>query len=716
MKYSRLYLPFVILVLACSCQGPGEPGTYSETRINRKQGGRILLTSGRLELFIGTKPGPDPCSLRDRKSGRVYADGTYSWPGGKCPQLIGKPLIIRKNGVYSITLTGRSDSLEIEQTFKAQADEPGVITETITLRNPGGKLLEIPSFACGFTKKIHDGKEWLSDIAGTRLCNVPYRRHTETGELCDYTVPELAGKKSWYSIDRMFDRRESPVHGAEGWAWYGNGNTLLISKYNPDAMEWSLLETIQQPAAAGTEQSLRFGGAGRWKLGDPEGAARLAPGAAFAFGATRYQVLDGDWREAYTAFRKFTESKGHRLPRNYNPPVHWNEIYDNPLWWKGDNLENRQKYYRPEDMKIEADKARELGCECLYLDPGWDDLFASTIWADDRLGPQTDFVRWLKEEYSMPLALHTPLAPWSDPDAYPAEACRMDKAGNRIPELCCASSVYMETKIARLQELCKNGAYFLMYDGSWFAGECWDPSHGHSLPLTHQEHLDAILKIQQEVHKEYPDVVIEQHDPMTGPGQPRYAPTYIMHAKPGAFDELWGFEYMIDNMNVIVADRRTVSLYYYNLAYSIPVYLHIDLRQDNTQAFVFWWFASTCRHLGVGGKHADPAVWEAQKQAMQTYLSLKRFYTQGIFYGLDENIHVHTLPDPGECVINCFNPDDQPVRKEIRFQIQEIGLLPGTVRIDGAPYEQTGDEIVMNLDIPARGHLLVKAGTEKAKL
>ncbi len=59
---------------------------------------------------------------------------------------------------------------------------------------------------------------------------------------------------------------------------------------------------------------------------------------------------------------------------------------------------------------------------------------------------------------------------------------------------------------------------------------------------------------------------------------------------------------------------------------------------------MFWWFASTIRHLGVGGKGPAP-VWEAQKKAMQAYLPLERFYTQGVFYGLDEMVHVHTLAD-----------------------------------------------------------------------
>ena len=35
---------------------------------------------------------------------------------------------------------------------------------------------------------------------------------------------------------------------------------------------------------------------------------------------------------------------------------------------------------------------------------------------------------------------------------------------------------------------------------------------------------------------------------------------------------------------------------------SLPLYIHIDLRTDNRNALVFWWYASTCRHLGIGGQ------------------------------------------------------------------------------------------------------------------
>ena len=157
------------------------------SRLDSKTG-RVVLTNGRLELVIETKGGLDPCSLRDLKSGRIYADADYAWPNGVRPTLVGTPVITEKDGICSVVLKGGTDSLEIEQTFSASAAEPDIITEQIKLHNPGTNLVETPSFACGFTKKIHDDKDWLPGIADSHFCDVPYRRHPETGELCDYTV------------------------------------------------------------------------------------------------------------------------------------------------------------------------------------------------------------------------------------------------------------------------------------------------------------------------------------------------------------------------------------------------------------------------------------------------------------------------------------------------------------------------------------------------
>ena len=205
----------------------------------------------------------------------------------------------------------------------------------------------------------------------------------------------------------------------------------------------------------------------------------------------------------------------------------------------------------------------------------------------------------------------------------------------------------------------RHGVAFLMFDSDQYSGPCYDKTHGHSIPSTREEHAKAVLELVRRVKKQYPQTLIEVHDFITGPSNIYYVPTYYGYAQPDSFDCLWGHEFMWNSMEDLLAGRA-ISLYYYNLSYTIPLYLHINLKNDNGNALAFWWFASTCRHLGVGGK-SEAKVRESHKKAMQTYTPLKRFYTQGTFYGIDETVHAHTLPDIGESVINVFNLENKPV-------------------------------------------------------
>jgi len=238
--------------------------------------------------------------------------------------------------------------------------------------------------------------------------------------------------------------------------------------------------------------------------------------------------------------------------------------------------------------------------------------------------------------------------------------------------------------------------------------ECYDETHGHSLPPTRHEHCKAYLKLIQMVKEKFPNVLIKLHDPIVSGVNVRYAPTYFLHTLPNSFDELWGYEYMWDPMEDLMSGRA-LSLYYVNLAYSIPIYLHIDLRKDNENALIFWWYASTCRHLGIGGKHTDPDVWKAHKRAMREYKRLKRFYAQGIFYGLDETVHVHTLPEERGCVLNIFNLADVPVEREVKFRLSDVGLKMGkTIEVIGASSTIDSDIITLWVNLPAKGHRLVE--------
>ncbi len=71
-----------------------------------------------------------------------------------------------------------------------------------------------------------------------------------------------------------------------------------------------------------------------------------------------------------------------------------------------------------------------------------------------------------------------------------------------------------------------------------------------------------------------------------------------------------------------------------------------------------------------------PAIWQAHKASMQRYLKLKEFYTQGIFYGFGEDIHVHVLPKKQAAIVNLFNLTDQEIIRKESFSLKDIGILP----------------------------------------
>lgn len=732
---------------------PSPPSPIPFARFNRSTG-ELVLGNVALELCISTKNGINPNLLLDRRTGRRCADTDYCYgtPDATLPKLIELPKIVRhKNGSTKVTLIGQQDDLRIEHRFRVMEK---ALEEQLRITNTGDEVVPFGDKAFGFAKTLFDGKSWFSDLKGCRFVAIPYRREPETGAFQDFSVDEIVWRSGWFHVVNYpgigfpIQRFQASSFGSEAWAWVDadGDHVLVIAKYSnlwhehpareesigkippTGAMEWSLLEPMWVAgtgglgSGTGQKMVLRFGGADIWKLGDPEVPSELKPGESFTFGVTRYIPCRGGWKGAFYAFRDWMESLGHKPPKDYNPPVHWNELYDNPLWWGADTPERRKQFYRREHMEEEAQKAAELGCEALYLDPGWDTSFASSVWADDRLGKQDEFVRMLKECYGLQLSLHTPLAGWCDVNAYPIEARRKSRDGQVLQSLCSASSAYLKTKAERLLKLCEDGASFLMFDGSAFTGECYDETHGHSVPLTRHEHCLAYLKLMQTVKRKFPKVLIELHDPIVAGVTVRYAPTYFFHALPHSFDELWGYEFMWEPMDDLLSGRA-ISLYYVRLAYSIPIYLHIDLRKDNENALMFWWYASTCQHLGVGGKHPDPKVWEAHKQAMRTYRRLKRFYTQGRFFGIDETVHAHVFGDRRHgrgdtgktvAVLNIFNLAATEVEREVRFKLSDIGL-PNDLHLhfDGVPYRFDGDIVTLWVRLSGLGHRLIEVQAGK---
>jgi hypothetical protein len=138
------------------------------------------------------------------------------------------------------------------------------------------------------------------------------------------------------------------------------------------------------------------------------------------------------------------------------------------------------------------------------------------------------------------------------------------------------------------------------------------------------------------------------------------------------------------------------------------LYIHIDLRKDNPQALMFWWNASTCRHLGFGGTPADAATREAHASAMKTYRRLKPFFAAGSFYGIEELVHLHRHPAKNAAVVNCFNLEERAVEKEFTFDPLACGLKAGPYNFSAGSALRSGGAYKVTVPIPARGHSLIE--------
>lgn len=239
--------------------------------------------------------------------------------------------------------------------------------------------------------------------------------------------------------------------------------------------------------------------------------------------------------------------------------------------------------------------------------------------------------------------------------------------------VCLGSRLYLDEAARRLIADCEAGATFLMFDGNWWNGGCDEPAHGHPVPYRWEDHMRANVELAKRVHARYPHVLIEMHDMLCGGSPARITPVYYKYGLPGSYDDNWGFELMWDPMSDI-REGRAASLYYYNLGCNVPVYLHIDLRKDNAHCLVLWWYASTCRHLGIGGTNKDPVVVRAEQEAMKVYHRLEAFYKRGDFYGMNEEAHVHVVPSEHACVVNLFNLSDQQRTIEGTIDLSSRGL------------------------------------------
>ena len=683
--------------------------------------GDVENTSFRLSL--SPREGLKNTRLLHLPDGLILADADYNYSFER-PAFKASRMVKSDDGSISVHLRGSAweGSLEILQEFHLPHGKPWM-EEEITLINRSSVPLDLSHVRCGFVLPLalETGK-----VSGRwkefQLTAVPYRREPQgnKSQYFDFSLDQILNEE-FRSELMTYETRVTPVYASEGWAWTDGKRGFLVTKYSQEGIEWSILDRVP----LGKERAgFRWGGIGTY-LDEPGSAAWLRPGESHRYGVTRLTAYQGGMLEAFYAFRQEMADRGHGCPPGFNPPVHWNELYDNKLYWlAGDQQgdpEMRKKYYQLADIKEEAGKAKAIGCEALYLDPGWDTLFGSKIWDETRMGTCKAFAEMLRRDYGLKMSLHTPLSGWCDPTAYPRETYRMDRFGQRLTwerssgfgssPLCGASGQYVEETARRLKALARDGVTFFMFDGNGYHGECWDPQHGHRVPAQREDHVQGMFRLARLVHEEYPQAMIEMHE-MNGPTPSYYGHGHVssdrQSSRAPGYDSVWAFELMWGPMADLLTGRSIV-LYYYALAYGLPLYIHIDLCTDNANALVFWWNASTCRHLGIGGTHQDAAVRKSHHEAMATYRRLEPFFKAGAFYGLDEMVHVHVHPSEPSAVVNCFNLEDHPVRRRIEIDPAKLALdASHNYETKGAPARREGNRYIVDAEIPRHGHVLLE--------
>ena len=662
------------------------------------------LSNSSYRLVAGINDGEFSVTLFDKVMGIPVAEGPYIYKAQRtvdegamlCRRLAGGSVTVEGE---NLTIRGKLAGLDLQHRFSLPRDRQ-IMEERITLRNATDKVITLEELEMGLRRCVASriGRV-LQEVVDDRICALPFRKRPTDidGEVHECSVAELLAQsgavqrvnmnEEWNWQGKGFSGHVPSSHrSSEGWAWTHGDSTFCVFKFNQQAMEFSVLSTVVESDAV----CLRFGGACMVD-GVPSCLLEIGPGQSIDLGITRYQTVKGIYLDALYTLRAFLDERGCRFAENYDPPVHWNELYDNSFWSlatpgqpASNSDDTRAVTYTRELIEREAAKAKEYSCESLYLDPGWDTNFGTFIWGESWLGPRKKFITDMKSQYGLDVSLHCPLASWmchpvyraNNPGVadYPRESFRMDSDGKVIEgSICLGSRQYLETAEKRMLENCADGVVFLMFDGDWYQGGCWNPDHGHPVPYRKEDQVNAVARLAQRIHTVYPDVLIEMHDPIGSGSAAKFTPVYYKYGLPGSFDENWGFELMWRPMH----DLRTgaaKALFYYNMGCNVPVYLHVDLRDDNEYSLVLWWYASTCRHLGIGGTHHNHLVVQSQKKAMQRYRQLERFYKQGEFYGINEEIHLHVLADKNAFVVNLFNLSDETRTISGEFHLDKTGL------------------------------------------
>ncbi len=286
-------------------------------------------------------------------------------------------------------------------------------------------------------------------------------------------------------------------------------------------------------------------------------------------------------------------------------------------------------------------------------------------------------------------------------------------------EVCTQNPVWQQEKLRRLERIAGQGMRFMMFDEFDWRGPCFSSQHGHPVPSTPEGHVRAVYGLIRQLKQRVPGILVEAHDPVW-PWGVRYLPVYFDQTldasrRTGSYEENWGFEFMWKPIDDLLSGRA-LCLYYYNLACDIPLYDHITAEHDNDACLGFWWYASTIRHLGIGGqkgldsKQVNESRWQAYLKAMAQYGRLRDWLVRGRFVGVDEWTHLHVLDGRSGGVLVAFNLSEQPVEKTILLKSGDLGLGKGEPPVAGARAKRVGAELELSMTIAPRSPLVVEIG------
>lgn len=393
------------------------------------------------------------------------------------------------------------------------------------------------------------------------------------------------------------------------------------------------------------------------------------------FHPTQYLLYTGEIEQGFYSYRKYMSSWGVTMPEGYNPPTNYCIYYECArMDQENVNLnaeEIKECHSMTRDVVYDMAKtAKSLSCDLLYLDQGWDTDFGSLIWDRDRLGDAKELITELKNkgiDVGVLVPLHSSAESYSN-GFYTKDCNQSILNGDPWHKfgICPHNEKYGKIRLERLKKLADDGIRFFSYDFHNYA-KCYDPTHKHSAPLTPYEHAKAIFENQKKVKEACGNVLIESHDWLDAGIY--YYPIYMFGE---GHHERWGFEYMWNPLEDYRAGRLQ-NLYYYNLAYEKPLYIHINLLGIGENAEVYWYFASTVRHFGVGNYSALPSEkQDLARTASATYTRLKKYYATGEFLGINPLVHIHKIKGCG-AVINIFSDKDSQ-NNEYVISKKELGI------------------------------------------